>query len=305
MLKFKQPPPLELADCRELLAYYWNNTQPVSTHRSSPFVRHTQDMCSELFRRDYIIEEVEIPADLCPHYPLRICIPWQERHCENCFHHNPPPPPQKELLNLFDLSSRGRVRGRFIAPTILFHYTSPNKLQPESNHTSKLIFRSGSLVQRPEAAIRSVVSSSQSSIPTCEEIKVPKSSSMMKWRRGDIYAMKRLGVDIVFDLMIEEKCVRFGVQCASSEKVKRREPLYNTFRLLTMPFPGYEYFTLLTLFAKRKMHKTPDTKLHDFFEQVSFYFVLEEFLIHSKTNHHEFSPLTECHLIGKRIAPSN
>jgi myotubularin-related protein 14 len=66
---------------------------------------------------------------------------------------------------------------------------------------------------------------------------------MEKQRMADIQLLKRLHVKYIFDLMMENRKVKFGLTVSSSEKADSLGR-YTTagFRILSVPYPGVEFF---------------------------------------------------------------
>ena len=62
-----------------------------------------------------------------------------------------------------------------------------------------------------------------------------------KMRKKDIDILRRLKVNVICDLMVENKKVKFGVNVTSSEKVDRLNR-YSAFDLVGIPYPGCEFF---------------------------------------------------------------
>ncbi|XP_050085260.1 myotubularin-related protein 14 isoform X1 [Anopheles aquasalis] len=60
-------------------------------------------------------------------------------------------------------------------------------------------------------------------------------------RSQDIKLLKTLNVGTIVDFMVEKKKVKFGMNVTSSEKVDK-EKRYNDFRIVSLPYPGCEFF---------------------------------------------------------------
>ena len=229
----------------KLLAYYWTHRQPVDQRRSTDEITDIQNCCKELWERDYHIERSNlIPSLLCSSYPKYVYVPTGKHDCETCSDKRSTKAVNSdELFDCFCTSSNGRARGRFIAPVILIHLTESNQ-DSETPHT-RYIFRSGALIQPPEAFLRSLKGSDKVN-PT------ERDNSMKSIRREDKSVMTKLGVGFVFDLMVEEKLSKFFglLKCVSSEKSVEHDDLYSEFDVLSVPFPGYELFSRFNKFCR-------------------------------------------------------
>lgn len=60
-------------------------------------------------------------------------------------------------------------------------------------------------------------------------------------RQYDIKLLKTMNVDTIVDLMVENKKVKYGLKVSSSEKIDK-ENRYEDFNLLSLPYPGCEFF---------------------------------------------------------------
>lgn len=62
-----------------------------------------------------------------------------------------------------------------------------------------------------------------------------------KVRSQDIRLLKACSVGVIVDLMVEKKKVKYGLNVTSSEKVDK-ENRYGAFSILSLPYPGCEFF---------------------------------------------------------------
>lgn len=82
----------------------------------------------------------------------------------------------------------------------------------------------------------------QTSLPSLSTLSLGDSSQVFsKVRTQDINLLKCLGVKYICDLMVEKKKVKFGLNITSSEKADK-ECRYNDFEILSLPYPGCEFF---------------------------------------------------------------
>lgn len=61
-------------------------------------------------------------------------------------------------------------------------------------------------------------------------------------RNSDIRLLKALNIGVIADFMVEKKKVKFYLNVTSSEKVDK-ENRYGDFKLVSLPYPGCEFFT--------------------------------------------------------------
>jgi hypothetical protein len=248
---------------RALFGLYWNISQPVSSKRSSELLQQIENHCRELLTKDYEIIEIH-NDELCLTYPPKIFIPWKEISCPECSQAQSLS--QEELEEAFTLSSIGRARGRFISPAILCHYHLPTKQQPNRSHRANFIMRSGALIQQPELSWRKLSGSLPRHKIRSESFQ--DLSKLAKIREADKFAMKKLGVNFVCDLMVEVDLVILGVlNCVSSEK-GNHGGIYDEFQLVSVPYPGFELFSKMTNFCKRLKPKSSGEDYRTAFPQV-------------------------------------
>ncbi len=167
-----------------------------------------------------------------------------------------------DVNKLKDLISRARVarcRARFPIPVILYN--------------GKYICRSATLSGGPEIYGRSGLDylfndyktnsdvESNHLTNVCQDLTQTESTStpiaspthslslnisdsshlFTKVRNQDIKLLKYLSVRHICDLMVEKKKVKFGMNVTSSEKADK-ESRYNEFNIMSLPYPGCEFF---------------------------------------------------------------
>ncbi|KAI1285884.1 Myotubularin-related protein 14 [Halotydeus destructor] len=82
----------------------------------------------------------------------------------------------------------------------------------------------------------------QPALPSLSSLSLSDSSQVFsKVRNQDIQLLKYLSVKYICDLMVEKKKVKFGFNITSSEKADK-EGRYSDFELLSLPYPGCEFF---------------------------------------------------------------
>uniref|UniRef100_A0A087ZK23 Egg-derived tyrosine phosphatase n=1 Tax=Anopheles darlingi TaxID=43151 RepID=A0A087ZK23_ANODA len=158
-----------------------------------------------------------------------------------------------KLRDLINKARFARCRARFPLPVILYK--------------GKYICRSATLSGGPEIYGRSGLDylfyslDSTATSPTLDEeayeareTSLPEDSletvepiTNSDWqlfdrvRSQDIKLLKTLNVGTIVDFMVEKKKVKFGMNVTSSEKVDK-EKRYNDFRIVSLPYPGCEFF---------------------------------------------------------------
>lgn len=202
------------------------------------------DTCLTLFRKDYECEILEnVNGALCGTYPSKMFIPMPTKRGSA----------STKLEDYVTKAKLARTRGRFVAPVLIVN--------------NKYICRSATLALSPEIYARqtygywmqgevykqvdatSVDSGKQES--TCHESGETKPISwdeegndwmVDKLRNADVNLLQYLKVNVIFDYMVENMKVKYGMNVTSSEKVDD-SGRYAPFHLLAVPYPGCEFFT--------------------------------------------------------------
>lgn len=265
-------------DIRKLLEQFASNSFKSKDAEKSAEVEKVQEKCVKLFLKDYS-QSVLIPnfnGELSTSYPATLIVPISSssqrsrtssdcngqpelEEGEECTENGCRSLPESggfEAGHLRDLMLKARVarcRARFPVPVILVD--------------EKYICRSATLSGGPEIYGRSgfdllfpssndevdngngpasanVKSTpmNQTSLPSLSTLSLGDSSQVFsKVRTQDINLLKCLGVKYICDLMVEKKKVKFGLNITSSEKADK-ESRYNDFEILSLPYPGCEFF---------------------------------------------------------------
>ncbi|XP_063147490.1 myotubularin-related protein 14 isoform X2 [Candoia aspera] len=206
---------------------------------SSNKVEHIEKCCLELFSRDYCYNLIHnVNGEICSHYPRLIVIleyesSDRERHTfESTIQIG-------KLQDLIHRSKMARCRGRFVCPVILYK--------------GKHICRSATLAGWGELYGRTGYNyifsgGSDDAWADTEDLSEEDSafrnadSQLFDKVRGhDIKLLRYLSVAYICDLMVENKKVKFGLNVTSSEKVDKAQR-YADFTLLSIPYPGCEFF---------------------------------------------------------------
>uniref|UniRef100_A0A8D0GXW2 Myotubularin related protein 14 n=1 Tax=Sphenodon punctatus TaxID=8508 RepID=A0A8D0GXW2_SPHPU len=143
-----------------------------------------------------------------------------------------------KLQDLVHRSKMARCRGRFVCPVILYK--------------GKHICRSATLAGWGELYGRTGYNyifsggsdDAWADTDLSEEDSVFRNADSQlfdKVRGHDIKLLRYLSVSYICDLMVENKKVKFGLNVTSSEKVDKAQR-YADFTLLSIPYPGCEFF---------------------------------------------------------------
>uniref|UniRef100_U3KE85 Myotubularin related protein 14 n=2 Tax=Ficedula albicollis TaxID=59894 RepID=U3KE85_FICAL len=144
-----------------------------------------------------------------------------------------------KLQDLINRSKMARCRGRFVCPVILYK--------------GKHICRSATLAGWGELYGRTgynYIFSGGSDDAWADAEDISEEDSALrnadtqlfdKVRGHDIKLLRYLSVRYICDLMVENKKVKFGLNVTSSEKVDKAQR-YADFTLLSIPYPGCEFF---------------------------------------------------------------
>ncbi|XP_069499343.1 phosphatidylinositol-3,5-bisphosphate 3-phosphatase MTMR14 isoform X2 [Ambystoma mexicanum] len=209
------------------------------TKEGGPKVDSIEKRCLDLFSRDYCYSLIlNENGELCGHYPRLIVF----LEYESTVHDKDPFESTVHVSKLQDLVNRSkmaRCRGRFVCPVILYK--------------GKHICRSATLAGWGELYGRTGYNyifsggSSEDAWADTEEVaeddpaRNGDAQLFDKVRGHDIKLLRYLSIRYICDLMVENKKVKFGLNVTSSEKVDKAQR-YADFTLLSIPYPGCEFF---------------------------------------------------------------
>ncbi|XP_052455284.1 myotubularin-related protein 14-like isoform X1 [Carassius gibelio] len=205
----------------------------------TPSVERIEEHCLELFDRDYkysIIHNTN--GEVCGHYPRKIVF-LEYESSDNIKESFESTVQISKLQDLVNRSKMARCRGRFVCPVILYngkHVCRSSTLAGWGELYGRTgynyIFSGGSDDTFGDAEV----------VPE-DDCAVGNNDSQLfdKVRGSDIKLLKYLSVRYICDLMVENKKVKFGLNVTSSEKVDK-EHRYADFTLLSVPYPGCEFF---------------------------------------------------------------
>ncbi|NXN73563.1 MTMRE protein, partial [Himantopus himantopus] len=201
-------------------------------------VERIERRCLELFGRDYRYSVIaNTHGEICAHYPRHIVL--LERDAGAGRDPFESPVQAGKLQDLINRSKMARCRGRFVCPVILYK--------------GKHICRSATLAGWGELYGRTgynYIFSGGSDDAWADVEDISEEDSALrnadsqlfdKVRGHDIKLLRYLSVRYICDLMVENKKVKFGLNVTSSEKVDKAQR-YADFTLLSIPYPGCEFF---------------------------------------------------------------
>uniref|UniRef100_A0A8C3D2W2 Myotubularin related protein 14 n=1 Tax=Cairina moschata TaxID=8855 RepID=A0A8C3D2W2_CAIMO len=201
-------------------------------------VERIERRCLELFGRDYRYSVIpNAHGEVCAHYPRHIVL--LERDAAAARDPLESTVQVGKLQDLINRSKMARCRGRFVCPVILYK--------------GKHICRSATLAGWGELYGRTgynYIFSGGSDDAWADAEDISEEDSALrnadsqlfdKVRGHDIKLLRYLSVRYICDLMVENKKVKFGLNVTSSEKVDKAQR-YADFTLLSIPYPGCEFF---------------------------------------------------------------
>ncbi|XP_074008921.1 phosphatidylinositol-3,5-bisphosphate 3-phosphatase MTMR14 isoform X2 [Numenius arquata] len=199
-------------------------------------VERIERRCLELFGRDYRYSVISnAHGEVCAHYPRHIVLLERDAG-RDPFESTVQVGKLQDLINR---SKMARCRGRFVCPVILYK--------------GKHICRSATLAGWGELYGRTgynYIFSGGSDDAWADAEDISEEDSALrnadsqlfdKVRGHDIKLLRYLSVRYICDLMVENKKVKFGLNVTSSEKVDKAQR-YADFTLLSIPYPGCEFF---------------------------------------------------------------
>ncbi|NWZ71426.1 MTMRE protein, partial [Acrocephalus arundinaceus] len=201
-------------------------------------VERIERRCLELFGRDYRYSVIpNVHGEVCAHYPRHIVFLERDAGASRDSYESTVQ--VGKLQDLINRSKMARCRGRFVCPVILYK--------------GKHICRSATLAGWGELYGRTgynYIFSGGSDDAWADAEDISEEDSALrnadsqlfdKVRGHDIKLLRYLSVRYICDLMVENKKVKFGLNVTSSEKVDKAQR-YADFTLLSIPYPGCEFF---------------------------------------------------------------
>ncbi|XP_011868605.1 PREDICTED: myotubularin-related protein 14 [Vollenhovia emeryi] len=245
---------ISIDSLRNLITHFAKNTY--RTKDADVTNQEIMQRCMLLAAFDYDYSTIDNSGgELCAHYPSYLVILEHDkfRNSKNC---DAPPVAspyvmentygstclRNKLLKLMTHSRFARCRSRFPVPVILYkgrHVCRSSTLSssPEMFGRAGLDFLLSSVASGGASSVQPVAQVEES-LPKEE----PKLTDLKnKVRHYDIELLKTLDVGTIVDFMVEKKKVKYGMTVTSSEKVDQ-ERRYSNFNLISLPYPGCEFF---------------------------------------------------------------
>lgn len=236
-------------EIQNLLQYFARKT--FRAKDSDAVTQNVMQRCIDLVSLDYshiLIDNAG--GELSAHYPSQLIVMEYEKVAKedcNCSGGSPPKSTNNgtlyesvydvsKLKDLFMKARSARCRARFPLPVILYN--------------GKNICRSSTLSGGPEMYGRQgyeyFFCCEETGPEEQDEQRDPQTSPgdwqlFDKVRSLDIRLLKTLNVGAIIDFMVEKKKVKFGLNVSSSEKVDK-ENRYSEFTIISLPYPGCEFF---------------------------------------------------------------
>ncbi|KAL0248886.1 hypothetical protein GEMRC1_004120 [Eukaryota sp. GEM-RC1] len=199
----------------DLLIFYSRNSLAGLSRSNTPIICSSAEQCRELFLKDYICELIENKS-LCKTYPKELILPVRSLLAlsKSSSSVGSSLYDMEQLQSTLQQSSSARARKRFPVPFL--------SLGP-------LTFTRSATVSIPAETIGRNFFTSNSDL-SAEDARIQDAYLL-----SNIYRVK-----YVFDLMVEEAKVKYGLTVSSSEKVEQE---YHDLDILTCPYPGCETFS--------------------------------------------------------------
>lgn len=213
----------------------------------TPAAAEALGKCKALLELDYKVVEINnSDGTLCAHYPSKILICQSELPkyggdgVKNDALNLESESDVNQLRNQILKARKGRCRARFPIPVIFYN--------------GKNICRSGTTAHFVEILGRATVETLNSYVVGPSEDESEERGDEEEFnddqnlnlessvRKNDIQLLKMYNVQSIFDLMVEQRKVKYGVYVTSSESADE-ESRYNDFKIFHIPYPGCEFFT--------------------------------------------------------------
>ena len=246
----------------------------------NPYGNELIDKCWELWNRDNYCTKLRHDSPLCTSYPIEMIIPLRQKTSQSDDDIDEASVANDELLNLVLKGRLARTRGRFPIPVILignkFVCRSSTLAHPAEIYARHGInyFLQGETAQSAQTSKSATTCQLETPDETSVSFKKESEDSKLflnlkksskqsckltqtsshqqgedessewmlnKARKHDIDLMHLLKVNVICDLMVENKKAKFGMYVTSSEKVDNPDR-YSDFELVSIPYPGCEFF---------------------------------------------------------------
>ncbi|CAB3381862.1 Hypothetical predicted protein [Cloeon dipterum] len=240
---------ISIKELQQLLRYF--STSTYRARETNPVATEAMNKCIHLVSLDYECSYIDnSTGELSSRYPSHLIVLESEKHASSSEQPSTIYEGTLDAAKMKDAISKARIarcRSRFPVPVILFR--------------GKHICRSSTLSGGPElygrCGFNFLFSSSGNNSPSppstveheddldeeteIDALKPGEWPLFDKVRNKDIKLLKMLNIGTIIDFMVEKKKIKFGVYVTSSEKVDK-ENRYNDFKILSLPYPGCEFF---------------------------------------------------------------
>ncbi|XP_017771516.1 PREDICTED: myotubularin-related protein 14 [Nicrophorus vespilloides] len=234
--------PVNSNDLKNLISIFSKRTY--KPRDEDPEAEAIMQKCVDLVQVDYNLLLINnTSGELSGHYPSKILVMEYEKNKNaqmpstssqrqtNTIYENILDAPK--LRELIAKARTARCRARFPVPVILYK--------------GKYICRSATLSGGYEIYGRCGYEYLFSSVGYINDGSDTEAVNPNDWqlfsivRNSDKKLLRALNVGTIIDFMVEKKKVKFGMNISSSEKVDK-ENRYNDFMLMSLPYPGCEFF---------------------------------------------------------------
>lgn len=196
------------------------------------------ERCLVLFSKDYRYSVIKnFSGELCGHYPSKVVfleyqLSEEERNNRKRYDDVQSMYDVPKMRDLIKQARYARCRSRFPVPVILFEGKHVCRSATLASG-AEMLGRTGLdfLFSPPDRPQEEVADRGGGSNPDTHD----------RFRGHDIKLLKSLTIKYICDLMVEKKKVKFGMNITSSEKVDK-ENRYADFCILSIPYPGCEFF---------------------------------------------------------------
>ncbi|KAL6254578.1 hypothetical protein P5V15_014630 [Pogonomyrmex californicus] len=249
---------INIDSLRNLITHFAKNTY--RTKDVDVTNQEIMQRCMLLAAFDYEYSIIDNSGgDLCAHYPSYLIILEHDKIRNSSKNYEMPLLTsscvmentyesiylRSKLFKLMAQSRFARCRSRFPVPVILYkdrHVCRSSTLSsgPEMFGRAGLDYLLSSVSSGNTSSAQPVTQEEESLLKE-EEPHALTTNLKNKVRYYDIELLKTFNVGTIVDFMVEKKKVKYGMTVTSSEKVDQ-ERRYSNFNLISLPYPGCEFF---------------------------------------------------------------
>ncbi|XP_022915337.1 phosphatidylinositol-3,5-bisphosphate 3-phosphatase MTMR14 [Onthophagus taurus] len=215
---------ISMKDVEDLLDYFSKNGYKSNSTDAVPIACMSNTI--GLMKLDYTLFTIKNSnPELCNHYPSELIFLESPKNdnptiYENLYN-------SEQLKSLITNSRYARCRARFPMPVIMYK--------------GKYLLRSSTLAGPLELNARHIYDTIKSVFGY--EVKHITDMDIYRLRSLDVELLESYNVMNIVDLMVEKKKIKYNVSVTSSEKVTEEYGHYGHFNLLSLPYPGCEFFS--------------------------------------------------------------